>query len=118
MYSSLNTYLTTVFTKADADKIIKPKRPSIATPSTTSTQQKCGLTSPDCPLDLKKIKVYLSPRSGTVELFESEMLEEGAMTMQGATGDEPKVNITLRECDIQHISDVLKTLSKMTCARK
>ena len=96
----------------NADKTTKPKQPSTATPSTPSTQQKRGLTSPDCPLDLKKNKVYLSPGSDAVELFESEMLEEDATQMEGATGGEPKVSITLRECDIKQISDVLKTSFK------
>ena len=96
----------------NADKTSKPKQPSTATPSTPSTQQKRGLTSPDCPLDLKKNKVYLSPRSDAVELFESEMLEEDATPMEGATGGEPKVSITLRECDIKQISDVLKNTFK------
>ena len=37
--------------------------------------------------------------------------KEGATSMEGVSmaGDEPKVNITLRECDILQISSVLKT---------
>ena len=105
MYSSLIMF-------ANADKTTKPKQPSTATPSTPSTQQKRGLTSPDCPLDLKKNKVYLSPGSDTVDLFESMMLEEDATPMEDATGGEPKVSITLRECDIKQISDVLKNTFK------
>ena len=91
----------------NVDETVKPKKSCIttpSTPSTPSTQQKRGLTSPDCPLDLKKNKVYLSPGSETTELFESEMSEDGATAMDGATG----VSITLRECDIQQIAGVLK----------
>ena len=105
MYSSLIMFTT-------ADKTKKPKQPSTPTPSTPPAQQKRGLTSPDCPLDLKKNKFYLSPGSDTIDLFESEMLEEDATPMQGATGGEPKVSITLRECDIQQTSDVLKNTLK------
>ena len=39
------------------------------------------------------------------------MSEEGATSMEGVSmaGDKPKVNITLRECDILRISKFLKT---------
>ena len=96
--------------RTNVNETVNPKK-SIATPSTPSTQQKRGLTSPEWPLALKKNKVYLSPGSDPVELLESDMSEEGATSMEGVSmaGDEPKVNITLQECDILQISSVLKT---------
>ena len=60
---------------------------------------------------MKKNQVYLSPGSDPVELLKSDMSEEGATSMEGVSmaGDEPKVNITLRQCDILQISSILKT---------
>ena len=89
--------------RTNVDETVNPKM-SIATTSTPSTQQKRGLTSPECPLDLKKNKVYLSPGFDPVELLESDMSEEGATSMEGVSmaGDEPKDNITLFESVIYY----------------
>ena len=88
------------------------------TPSRSSAQKR-ELTSPEFPIDLKKNKQYLSSQSECDQSDQSDMSEtEQGMDVGGTSassrddaeqlGQQPNVNITLRDADIARISEVLK----------